>query len=226
VFRFYHALGVNLKQIYGQTEIIGIAYAHRDGDVRFDTVGKPLPGTELRISPEGEILSRSDAVCAGYYKRPEDTAALLEGGWLRSGDAGYVTEDGHLVVIDRVSDVMRTRAGEVFSPQYVENKLKFSPYIKEAVAYGDGREYIAALVNVDPATVGHWAESRGLAYTTYMDLSRKPEGGRARPGRGRGRERHPSGGPAGAPLRPPLQAPRRRRRGAHPHRQGPAAPGG
>jgi long-chain acyl-CoA synthetase len=175
VFRFYHAMGINLKQIYGQTEIIGIAYVHRDGDVRFDTVGKPIPGTELKIAESGEILSKSEAVCKGYYKRPEDTAALLEGGWLHSGDAGYLTDEGHLVVIDRVSDVMHTKANEMFSPQFLENKLKFSPYIKEAVCYGDQQDYVAAFVNIDAATVGNWAETRGLAYTTYMDLSSKPE---------------------------------------------------
>ena len=177
VFRFYHALGVNLKQIYGQTEIIGIAYVHRDGDVRFDTVGKPIPGTECRIADNGEILSRSEAVCAGYYKRPEDTAALLEGGWLHSGDAGYITDEGHLLVIDRVSDVMHTARNEMFSPMFIENKLKFSPYIKEAVVYGDKADYIAAFINIDLSTVGNWAENRGLAYTTYMDLSSKPEVG-------------------------------------------------
>jgi long-chain acyl-CoA synthetase len=177
VFRFYHALGINLKQIYGQTEIIGIAYVHRDGDVRFDTVGKPIPGTELKLSDNGEILSKSEAVCKGYYKRPEDTATLLEGGWLHSGDAGYLTPEGHLVVIDRVSDVMHTKLGELFSPQYLENRLKFSPYIKEAVIYGDHLDYIAAFINIDVATVGNWAENRGLAYTTYMDLSGKTEVG-------------------------------------------------
>jgi long-chain acyl-CoA synthetase len=175
VFRFYHAMGVNLKQIYGQTEIIGIAYVHRDGDVRFDTVGKPIPGTELKLAENGEILSKSEAVCKGYYKRPEETAALLEGGWLHSGNAGYLTAEGHLVVIDRVSDVMHTKAGEMFSPQFLENKLKFSPYIKEAVCYGDHLEYVAAFINIDAATVGNWAETKGLAYTTYMDLSSKPE---------------------------------------------------
>ncbi len=175
VFRFFHALGVNLKQIYGQTEITGIAFVHRDGDVRHDTVGVPIPGTEVKISEEGEILARSDAVCAGYYKRDNATAELLEGGWLHSGDAGYVTDDGHLVVIDRLSDVMHTADGEMFSPQFLENKLKFSPFIKEAVVYGDRRPYLAAFINIDPQTVGKWAEDRGLAYTTYMDLSGKPE---------------------------------------------------
>lgn len=175
LFTFYQAMGVNLKQIYGQTEITGIAYMHRDGDIRPDTVGKPLPGTECRISESGEILSRSPSVCKGYFKLPDKTEELLEDGWLHSGDAGFLDSDGHLVVIDRVSDVMHNRAGEMFSPMFLENKLKFSPYIKEAVVFGDQRDYVAALINIDPIIVGKWAEDRGLSFTTYMDLSLKPE---------------------------------------------------
>ena len=171
LFTFYQAIGVNLKQIYGQTEIVGIAYMHRDGDVRPDTVGKPLPGTECRISEEGEILSRSASVTPGYYNLPEKTEELLAGGWLHSGDAGYIDDNGHLVVIDRISDVMHTASGEMFSPMFLENRLKFSPYIKEAVIFGDGREYVAALINVDPVVVGKWAEDRGLSFSTYMELS-------------------------------------------------------
>ncbi len=175
VFRFYHGLGVNLKQIYGQTENIGIAYVHRDGDVRFDTVGKILPGGEVRITEEGEIISRSPAVCVGYYKRDDASAETIRGGWLHSGDAGRLTEGGHLQVIDRLSDVMKTAAGETFSPQFIENRLKFSPYIKEAVAFGDGQSEVTAFLNVDPLTAGQWAEKRQIAYSTYMDLSGKPE---------------------------------------------------
>ena len=175
LFNFYQAIGVNLKQIYGQTEITGIAYMHRDGDIRSDTVGKPLPGTECRISEQGEILSRSASVCAGYFKLPEKTEELLEGGWLHSGDAGFVDENGHLVVIDRVSDVMHNRAGEMFSPMFLENKLKFSPYIKEAVIYGNKQDYVAALINIDPVIVGKWAEDRRISFTTFMDLSQKEE---------------------------------------------------
>jgi long-chain acyl-CoA synthetase len=175
LFTFYQAIGINLKQIYGQTEIVGIAYMHRDGDVRPDTVGKPLPNTKCKISEEGEILSRSPSVTPGYYKLPEKTAELLEGGWLHSGDAGYIDEHGHLVVIDRLADVMHNLEGEMFSPMFLENKLKFSPYIKEAVIFGDKRDYVAALINIDPIVVGKWAEDRGISYTTYMDLSAKPE---------------------------------------------------
>ncbi len=175
LFTFYQALGVNLKQIYGQTEIVGIAYMHRDGDVRPDTVGKPLPSTECRISEAGEILSRSPSVTRGYYKLPDKTAELLEGGWLHSGDAGYIDDNGHLVVIDRLADVMHTRSGDMFSPMFLENRLKFSPYIKEAVIFGDQQDYVAALINVDPIVVGKWAEDRGISFTTFMDLSAKPE---------------------------------------------------
>jgi long-chain acyl-CoA synthetase len=166
---------VNLKQIYGQTEIIGIAFVHRDGDVRSDTVGKPLPGGEVKIAESGEILARSDAVVAGYWDNPSATAETFMNGWLHTGDAGYLTENGHLVVIDRVSDVMHTSSGQMFSPQFIENKLKFSPYIKEAVVFGDQKPYLTAFINVDPQTVGKWAEDQGIAYTTYIDLSQKPQ---------------------------------------------------
>ncbi|MCG8640060.1 MAG: AMP-binding protein [Desulfobacterales bacterium] len=173
LFTFYQAIGVNLKQIYGQTEITGIAYMHRDGDVRPETVGKPLPGTECKISDDGEILSRSASVSPGYYDLPEKSEELLEGGWLHSGDAGFIDEHGHLVVIDRLSDVMHNNKGEMFSPMFLENALKFSPYIKEAVIYGNKEDFIACLINIDPIVVGKWAEDRGISYTTYMDLSAK-----------------------------------------------------
>jgi long-chain acyl-CoA synthetase len=172
-FRFFHALGVNLKQIYGQTEISGISCIHRDGDVNFDSVGKPIPGTDVRISDSGEILSRSPSVFLGYYKNDEATAGVLREGWLHSGDAGYFTDDGHLVVIDRVKDVMHLADGTRFSPQFIENKLKFSPYVKEAVVIGDGRPFITALVNIDMPIVGKWAEKNRIGYTTYTDLSAK-----------------------------------------------------
>ncbi|MBI9086999.1 MAG: AMP-binding protein [Desulfobacterales bacterium] len=176
LFTFYQAMGVNLKQIYGQTEITGIAYMHVDGDIKPETVGKPLPGTECRISEAGEILSRSPSVCAGYFKLPDKTDELLEkDGWLHSGDAGYLDDDGHLVVIDRVSDVMHNRGGDMFSPMFLENKLKFSPYVKEVVVFGDQQDHVAALINIDPIIVGKWAEDRSLSYTTFMDLSLNPK---------------------------------------------------
>ncbi len=179
-FRFFHALGVNLKQIYGQTEISGISCIHRDGDVKFDTVGKPIPETEIRIhNPDpkgvGEVTSRSPALFMGYYKNEEATRETVIDGWLYSGDAGYFDEDGHLVIIDRMKDIMTLKGGERFSPQFIENKLKFSPYVKEAVCIGHEREYIIAMICIDYEIVGKWAENRRINYTTYTDLASKPE---------------------------------------------------
>lgn len=173
--KFFQAIGVNLKQLYGQTEA-GITVYQPNGDVRHETVGKPLTGMDIKISPEGEVLVKSPGICKGYYKR-EDTfqEALTPEGYFRSGDAGYFSDDGHLIIIDRISDVMHTADGEMFSPQFIENKLKFSPFIKEAVVYGNGQDYITAMLNIDPLTVGKWAEDKGISYTTYMDLSQNPQ---------------------------------------------------
>lgn len=175
VFKFFHSLGVNLKQIYGQTEIAGISIVHRDGKIKFNTVGVPIPGTDISISEKGEILLKSQSVFVGYYKNEEATIETVENGWLKSGDAGYLDDDGHLVVIDRLKDVIRLTTGELFSPQFIENKLKFSPYISEAVAVGQDRPYVVAMINIDMSNVGRWAEGNQIAYTTYTDLSQKPE---------------------------------------------------
>ena len=175
VFRFFHALGVNLKQIYGQTEISGIAVVHRDGDVKFQTVGVPIPETEMEIAETGEILLRSPAVFEGYYRNPEATSEALRDGWLKTGDAGYLDDDGHLIVIDRAKDVMTLPDGTKFSPQFIENKLKFSPYVKEAVVFGGDWPYVTAMINIDMANVGKWAENHQIAYTTYTDLAQKPQ---------------------------------------------------
>ena len=174
-FRFFRALGVNLKQVYGQTEIAGVSVVHRDAEADPETVGKPLAQTELRISSEGEILSRSAGLFGGYYKNPAATAEAVRDGWLRSGDAGRIDERGQLIVLDRLQDVMRLGDGSAIAPQYIENKLKFSPYIKEAVALGQGRPHVTALLNIDMANVGKWAETHGCAYTTYADLARNPQ---------------------------------------------------
>lgn len=176
VFRFFHAVGVNLKQIYGQTEICGIAVMHRDGDIRFNTVGLPIPGTELRIGDGGEIVLRSPAVFSGFYRNEEATAESLRDGWLYTGDAGYLDEDGHLVVIDRARDVMEAEDGSLFSPAFIENKLKFSQYVQEAVVFGGGEHpYVTAMISIDMETVGTWAEREHISYTTYTDLAQKPE---------------------------------------------------
>lgn len=174
-FRFFHALGVNLKQIYGQTEIAGISIVHRDGDVKFDTVGTPIPETEVRITEEGEIISRSPSVFQGYYKNDEATAKSLVDGWLYSGDRGFIDEDGHLVVFDRSKDVMTLSDGRPFSPQYLETRLKFSPYISEAWVIGDKREYITAVMCIDYSVVGKWADEKKINYTSYHELSQKPQ---------------------------------------------------
>ena len=177
VLSYFRSLGINLKQVYGCTECSALATVQRDGEVRPDTVGRPLPGVEVRISEEGEVLIKSPGVFQGYFKNPEATAEALEDGWLRTGDAGFFTPDGQLVIIDRLKDVTRLADGTTFAPQWIENKLKFSPYIKEAVALGPDRPYVAALVNIDAQTVGKWAEKNGVAYTSYMDLSQKPQVG-------------------------------------------------
>jgi len=175
LFRFFRAIGLNLKQVYGQTESSGICVLHPDDDVRPETVGKPTPGTRIRISEAGEILVSSPSVFLGYYKNPEATAQALDDGWLRTGDAGQMAEDGHLVVIDRLKDVLRLADGSRFSAALIENKLKFSPYVREAVAVGEGRSFVAALIQVDMGTVGSWAETSRVPFTTFKDLAGKSE---------------------------------------------------
>ena len=175
-FRFFRSLGVNLKQVWGATELSGLASLQPDGEANPDTVGPVVAGTELRISGDGEVQIRSPAVFRGYHKQPQAThEALTEDGWYRTGDAGYLDERGHLVVIDRTKDVGKLADGTPFAPQFVENKLKFSPFIGEAVAFGDGRPFVAAMIAIDLDTLGNWAERHNLAYTSFQDLSAKSE---------------------------------------------------
>lgn len=173
-FRFFHAIGVNLKQIYGQTEIAGISVLHRTDDVKLDTVGTPIPETEIKISEEGEILSRSPAVFKGYYKNPEATARTLVDGWLHSGDNGFIDDSGHLVFFDRTLDIMILNDARKFSPVFLESRLKFSPYIKDAWAVGHQKPFVAAVICIDYGVTGRWAESKGIAYTSYQELSQQP----------------------------------------------------
>jgi len=173
--RFFHGIGVNLKQIYGQTEIAGISVVHRDGDVKFDTSGLPIPETEIRIAADGEILSRSPCVFKGYYKLPEETARTLDDGWLHSGDIGFIDGDDHLVVFDRRKDVITLADGSRFSPQFIETRLKFSPYIKDAWVIGHSRDAVGAVVCIDAGVVGRWAEEHHIPYTSYPELSQKGE---------------------------------------------------
>jgi len=173
-FVTFRALGVNLKQFYGQTETCAMTAIQRDGKVKLHTVGQPLPNVEVRIDDSGEILVRSGSVFPGYHDNPSATADALKDGWLATGDAGYLEPDGDLVVLGRVSEVVHTAGGERFVPNYIENRIKFSPYVRNAAVIGAGRDRLCALVCIDFDSVGHWAEQRGLAYTSYAELSQLP----------------------------------------------------
>jgi long-chain acyl-CoA synthetase len=175
VFHFYRSIGVNLKQVYGLTESSAMCTYQPDHDVKLDTVGVPAPGVEIKIGPGGEVLIKSPGIFQGYYKNPEATSSTLVDGWLHTGDAGIIDKDGHLKIIDRAKDVSTLADGTIFAPQYIENKLKFSPYIKEAVTIGQGKASVAAMINIDMEAVGNWAERRSIGYTSYTDLSQKPE---------------------------------------------------
>ena len=174
-FVFYRALGVKLRQLYGQTETSAFNAMQDVDEVRLHTVGRPLPGVEVRIHDDGEILVQSGSVFAGYYRNEESTRNTLRDGWLHTGDAGYLEEDGHLVVLGRLSEVVYTAQGERYIPNYIENRLKFSPYIKDVAVLGSGRDTLAAMICIDMESVGHWAELRGLSYMSYSDLSQKPD---------------------------------------------------
>ena len=182
LFRFFRSIGVNLKQLYGQTETCAYVCIQKNGEVKLDTVGPAAPGVELRITDGGEVLVRSASLLSGYYRNPQATAEVLDGeGFFHTGDAGVIDADGHLRIIDRSSDVGRLkgpqggRDGPMFAPNYIENKLKFFPQVKEAVCFGDGRDRVCAFLNIDFEAVGNWAERRGLPYTGYVDLAGKPE---------------------------------------------------
>ncbi len=174
-FLFYRALGINLRQLYGQTESSAFNAVQAADEVRLHTVGRPLPGVEAKIADDGEILLRSESVFSGYFQNEEATRKTLVDGWLQSGDAGYVEPDGHLVVLGRVSEVVHTAKGERYIPNYIENRLKFSPYIKDVAVLGTGRDFLCAMVCIDGDAVGHWAEVRGIPYISYADLSQKAE---------------------------------------------------
>ncbi|HVH74886.1 MAG TPA: AMP-binding protein [Stellaceae bacterium] len=175
-FRFFRSFGINIKEVWGATELAGVASVQPDGEADPDTVGRMLPGSEVRIAEDGEVQVRSEGLFVGYYRQPEATAAALtEDGWFRSGDSGFIDARGHLVIIDRAKDVGRLSDGTPFAPQFVENKLKFSPFIGEVVAFGDRLPFVAAIVAIDRGTVGSWAERHSLAYTSFQDLSAKPE---------------------------------------------------
>jgi len=176
IFEFFRSLGINIKQLYGQTEASVFICAQPDGQVKADTVGTAYPGVELRLADNNEVFYRSPGVFHSYYKNPESTADTKDAeGWVATGDAGFFDEDGHLKIIDRAKDVGRMTDGSMFAPKYIENKLKFFPFIKEAVAFGDEKDYATAFICIDIEAVGNWAERRNLAYSGYTDLSARDE---------------------------------------------------
>ena len=180
LFNFYRAIGINLKQLYGSTETAVFVCLQPDNEARADTVGVPCAGVEIKVSEQGEVLVKSAGLLKGYYKNPEATAEVLTAdGWYHTNDAGFIDSHGHLKIIDRVKDVGRLQGGAndgaMFAPKYVENKLKFFPHIKEVVAYGDGRDKVCVMLNIDFEAVGNWAERRNLSYAGYTDLAQKSE---------------------------------------------------
>ena len=227
LFRFYRSIGINLKQLYGSTETAVFVCIQPDGAGEAPTrVGPAVPGVELRFSPQRELLIRSPGLFREYYKNPEATREAKDAeGWFHTGDAGFFDADGHLKIIDRVKDVGKLADGTLFAPKYLENKLKFFPYIKEAVCFGHGRDRVCAFVNIDVEAVGNWAEKRNMPYSGYTDLASRDEvydlvrecveqvnADLAR----RARDRQL----ADPPLPDPAQGARRRRRRAHAHAQG------
>ena len=176
IFRFYRSLGLNLKQLYGQTEASVYVTAQPDGEISADTVGTPSPDVEIDIADNGEVLYRSPGVFMGYYKNDKATKETkTKDGWVHTGDAGFLDQNGHLRIIDRAKDVGRLKNGSMFPPKYIENKLKFFPNIKEAVAIGDGRDYVAVMLNIDLQPVANWAERNNIAYASYQELANHPQ---------------------------------------------------
>lgn len=180
IFKFFRSIGVPLRQLYGQTEMAGVYTGHRKDDVDFDTVGQGFRGVELKIeNPDrnglGEIIVRHPGMFTGYYQNPEESRKTIDQGWMRTGDAGYIKQNGHLIVIDRVSDLAQMKNGDRFSPLYLENKVKFSPFVAECVVHGQGRDFIAAMICIRFSILSKWAEARKIAFNGYSDLSTRAE---------------------------------------------------
>jgi long-chain acyl-CoA synthetase len=175
-FRFFRSIGVNLKQVYGSTETTGLVSLQPSREANPTTAGRPCAGIDIKIADKGEVLVKSAGVFRGYLKNDEATREVIDAeGWFHTGDAGFIDPRGHLVIIDRAKDVGALADGTPFAPQFIENKLKYSPYIREAVAFGHTMPFVAAMIAIDMNTVGNWAERRGIPYTSYMDLSQKPD---------------------------------------------------
>ena len=174
-FRLIHAIGVELRQNYGSTEA-GLISSHSEGEIRFESVGRPALDTEVRVTDDGELLVRSDSMFSGYYKDPEKTAGVLTGGWCHTGDAVHINEEGHLIFLDRLDHMGELSSGIKYAPQYIEGRLRFSPYIKDAMVIGGkDKDYVSAILNIDFTMVGKWAERNRIPYTTFVDLSQKKE---------------------------------------------------
>ncbi len=175
LFRFYRSIGINLKQLYGQTETCAYVCLQPDGEIKLDSVGKPAPFVEVKLADNGEILVKGPMLLKAYYKRPDATAESINAdGYFMTGDAGFFDDDGHLKIIDRAKDVGKLADGSMFAPNYIENKLKFFQHIKEAVSFGAGRDCVTAFINIDIEAVGNWAERKGMAYSGYADLASQP----------------------------------------------------
>jgi long-chain acyl-CoA synthetase len=175
ILSYFQAIGVNIKQLYGGSEQ-GLVTLHRDGEIKCETCGVPMSGVEVRLSPEGEILVKGDNIFSGYYKNLEATQEKIRDGWYYTGDFGYLDADRHLVVIDRMEDLKELKGGRKFSPQYAEIRLRFCPYIKDALVIGgEDKDYVTAIINIDLENVGRWAEANRIPYTTFTDLSQKSE---------------------------------------------------
>jgi long-chain acyl-CoA synthetase len=175
VTRFFHSIGLKIRDLYGSTECTGICSVHQGDDIKIGTVGKLAPGVELRIADDGELIFKSDGVFQGYYRNPEASAEAVQDGWYYSGDVGVLTEEGHLKITDRKKDIIITSGGKNISPQEIENEFKASPYIRDAVVIGDGEKYLTALILIEYDNVGKWAEDNRISYTTFKDLSQKTE---------------------------------------------------
>ena len=226
LFRFYRSLGINLKQLYGQTEASVYITLQPDGEVYPDTVGKPGPDVEIKIADSGEVLFKSPGVFLKYYKNDEATSATkTPDGWVHTGDAGFFDQRGHLKIIDRAKDVGRLNSGALFAPKYLENRIKFYPEMREAVAFGQGRDYVTMLINIDLTSVGNWAERNNVVLCQLPGAGRASAGlrdgrqARRRAEQGAGR-RAADGGLPDPALPDPAQGARCRRRRADPHAEG------
>ncbi len=175
VLRFFHDIGVRVKEGYGMTESTGLSFIHMSHDIRLGTVGKPIPGITFKLAPDGELLKKGESIFVGYYKNPEATANTVIDGWLHTGDVAEMTSEGHLRIVDRKKDLIITSGGKNISPSEIENALKVSPYINEAIVVGDGRNYLAALIQIDFDNVGKWATDQRIPYTNFKNLAQHPQ---------------------------------------------------